>query len=378
MNIEFREKYNNFIKIIENKEKNELPKPNVINDFENFKNENKHLSDLSNCSCGISSGYTSEKLNNSKSNSIKSNNSTTNIKKSPMNQKITQQILNKNKSNNQSDDLSLLEDDYFISKKLTENNDREYNDRENNNLLINNHQIENSYDYKSKSIRSEFQNLFMINEDFLNKKIIKNVSSEINDKLENIYNKIIKKSINQNINKSLTFEINKYIIMKKMMNKQSIDENIKKLSILIEFVFSESIRGWNQEKNLYIIQFDKLKENLEKINCLNNDDDINPIKFGFIYRNFNESKAYQNKDFTKYWIGYDIIFDSNNNKNLNLTKYSIKNKILFYCLKNLTKANKFKKKISNWNYKFIKKTVQIYGYKNLIIDIVLIIGIKNL
>jgi hypothetical protein len=145
---------------------------------------------------------------------------------------------------------------------------------------------------------------------------------------------------------------------------------------LVEYVFKESIRGWNHESNLYVLQIDKLKENFEKIKNTNGSEQI---KFGFIYRDFNETKVYLDKDFTKYWIGFNIEFEDKNNLSNKMIpiKYSIKNKILFYCLKNLAKSNKFKKRISKWNYKFYKKTVQIHGNKKLIIDIVLFVGIKN-
>mgnify|MGYP000126604952 CR=1 FL=1 len=43
-------------------------------------------------------------------------------------------------------------------------------------------------------------------------------------------------------------------------NKKNIDIGIKKLTELVEYVYKESIRGWNSEQNLYILQIDKLKE----------------------------------------------------------------------------------------------------------------------
>lgn len=373
MNLEIKEKYNNFVKIIENKEKlewlkqtnNYLPSDQELQKQE-FKPVN-NLDNLANCSCNISSGYTSssnkiDKKNNSIESKSKSK-SKSKSNKSSINDKIYKQASNNKYSND--DELSLLEDDYFISKRnLTNSNDL--------NKLDNLDKSENL-----KSIKTEFQNIFIINEYTNNNKIIKkNESSEIKNKLENIYNKIVVKKLHQNnneINKLSGYDIVNYISPKEQINKTTIDLSIKKLSDLIEYIYSESIRGWDKEHNLYIIQFDKLKENFKKI--VFNQDITNEIKFGFIYRDFNEPKAYLTKDFTKYWVGYDI--ESSKSDKLQQINYSIKNKILYYCLKNLTKSNKFKKKISKWNYKFIKKTFQVYSHKNLLIDIILFVGIKN-
>jgi hypothetical protein len=385
MNIEIKEKYNNFVKIIENKEKlewlkqtnqtnkNELNQTTQIN--KSFNDDKK--SNLDDCSCNISSGYTSElsnksnKLNKSirKDNYIKSN---TGSKSNSTNKKKYKKDVEK-KSSNSNGELSLLEDDYFIGKKSLSNNINDLND---------NSETDKSDEIKkpnklnepiiSKTIDSEFQNIFLINDYSINKKIVKkNQSSEIKDKLENIYNKIIVKNPNQQ-NKLSGYKIENYIKQDELINQSTIDSIIKKLSIMLEYVFNESIRGWNQDHNLYIIQFDKLKQNLKKIIFNSNTQDL--IKFGFIYRDFNEPKAFLSKDFTKYWVGYDI--ESLNSNKLNQTNYYMKDKMLFYCLKNLTKSYKFKKKISKWNYKFIKKTVQVYSHKNLLVDIILFVGIK--
>jgi hypothetical protein len=371
MNLEIKEKYNNFVKIIENKEKLEWLKQTnnyLPSDQELQKQELKpvnNLDNLANCSCNISSGYTSSSNKiDKKNNSIESKSkSKSKSNKSSINDKIYKQASNNKYSND--DELSLLEDDYFISKRnLTNSNDL--------NKLDNLDKSENL-----KSIKTEFQNIFIINEYTNNNKIIKkNESSEIKNKLENIYNKIVVKKLHQNnneINKLSGYDIANYISPKEQINKTTIDLSIKKLSDLIEYIYSESIRGWDKEHNLYIIQFDKLKENFKKI--VFNQDITNEIKFGFIYRDFNEPKSYLTKDFTKYWVGYDI--ESSKSDKLQQINYSIKNKILYYCLKNLTKSNKFKKKISKWNYKFIKKTFQVYSHKNLLIDIILFVGIKN-
>jgi len=316
-----------------------------------------------NCSCIISSGYESDSSNN-----LDINHNQKNINnKSSINEKIKENYSNKSKysSHNKNDELSLLEDDFFIGN--TYNCDK--------NTYHQNNKSNKSNELTTKTIDTEFQNIFLINKNQpqIDKK--KNESSEIKNKLENIYNKIIIKNQNNNI-KLNEFVLESYIGTINPINKMKMDMGIKKISELIEYVYKESIRGWNHEHNLYILQFDKLKENYEKI-VYNNI--TNSIKMGFIYRDFNEPKVYLDKDFTKYWIGFNIDFENGNNSNKMIqTKYSIKNKILFYCLKNLTKSNKFKKKISKWNYKFIKKTIQVYGNKNIFIDIILFVGIKSI
>lgn len=382
MNFEIKEKYDNFVKIIENEEKNNPMIKQFVNNkqlkvLSNEDNSSRDIMDKvskssDNCSCGISTGYDSEISKKSLIN-LNSNQD----KKSKSNEKST--IIEK--KNN--DDLSLLEDDYFITSFDKNNNSEENSSHKFSKTIKKNHVYSSKKDKMDKTnetnetIKTEFKNIFMINDIPTNTKIIKkNESSEIKDKLENIYNKILTKKFNNNqTNKNFNgYHIEKYIKNGEVINKKTLDTNIKKLSDMVEYVFGESIRGWNQEQGIYIVHFDKLKENFQKI-IFSEDSKLNHIKMGFIYRDFNEPKAYLEKNFTKYWIGYNI--DSNLSNSLNLTKYSIKNKILFYCLKNLTKSSKFKKKISSWNYKFIKKTVQVYGNKKMFVDIVLFVGIEN-
>ena len=96
---------------------------------------------------------------------------------------------------------------------------------------------------------------------------------------------------------------------------------------------------------------------------------------GYFYRDYNNTKIYTEKDFTKYWIGNEYNSIESIVKN---TKLTIRDKILYYSLKNLIDTTKYKKKIGSSNYKFIKKTVQVFGNKGLIVDIVFYIGIKNI
>ena len=386
MNMEIKEKFDNFVKIIENKEKMEWLKQITIQNekFQEPINSNNIINN-NDCSCQISSGYSSETKSKKLSNvdvdvdvDIKSKSIGKSFSDKSCNKNnLINSIKSKNSSSNKYDELSLLEDDYFICAEKNSNNFLDLNPNSVTNKLT------------TKTIGSEFQNIFTINDNLTKiNKIKKNESSEIKDKLENIYNKIIIK--NQTVNKSHGYKISEYLEfnkLDKLETKKTIDYGIKKISELVEHVFNESTRGWNYEHNLYILQLDKLKENFEKVNFTDGISESlkNLIKIGFIYRNFNDSKVYLDKDFSKHWIGFDIssnnstnLTNSNNPKKMVQTKYQIKNKILFYCLKNLTKSNKFKKKISKITYKFIKKTVQIYGNKDLIVDIILFVGIENI
>lgn len=343
MNFEIKEKNNSIVKIINNEQ--------IINSEQIINKEQINDAD---CSCLISSGYES----------CTSSNTSSKSSKLLKNKIMTKHLSNKN------EEMSLLEDDYFIQKtKIQQNNTKLTNEITN--------------EITTKSINSEFQNIFIENDQTnkFDKFIELNKTTKIKNKLENIYNKLIKNPTENKLIQNDLYKISNYIGQNEMFNKiknnKMTDDEIGKISNLIEYIFNESTRGWNYDNNVYILQIDKLKENFEKVIYTN--DVLNSIKMGFIYRDFNDPKVYVDKDFTKYWIGFDINTDKLYEQKCVMiaTKYNIKNKILFYCLKNLAKSNKFKKKISKWNYKFIKKTVQIYQNKNLIIDIILFVGINN-
>lgn len=440
MNFQILEKYNDFVKSIEDKYKSnidlvlfneQIRKEQItregINKKENNIVNNKEIKFLNqtlyidNCSCDISSDFISD-FSSELKNSVKE-------KKLSNNDKITYKT-NDEISKNMGEDLSLLEDDYFIGNKFSYDindyvsQDEEYEecnnlsneqqinkdniqeknmnkeiDNENKDINIYNQDKSEKTDlYTNISIKSEFKNLFSIGDIKLNNTNDEknNYDEEINDKLENIYKKILtKKNKEQNQNNTqiniandennkLMYQLINYMVYEN--NYLNIDLTIKKISELLEFIFNESTRGWNYEYNVFVFNLEKLKENLGKIIFPKSTQISNEIKFGIIYRDFNEPKAYLDKNPIKYWIGFETCANENVNTNINIslehnnlnnTKYSIKNKILFYCLKNLTKTNKFKKKISKWNYKFIKKTIQIYGQKKLLIDIILFVGIKD-
>ena len=138
-----------------------------------------------------------------------------------------------------------------------------------------------------------------------------------------------------------------------------------------KYLFEESTRGWNFSENIYIMNFNKLIDNLKKIIFVKDHE----TKFGFLYRDFTNPKIFGEKDFTKYWVGNEISSESDSIIKIN---YSIKNKILYYSFKNLSKSLKFKKRIGKLYYKFIKKSVQVFDNKNLIIDVIFYVGIKKL
>ncbi len=386
MELEIKEKFNNFLKIIEKKEKKEkqeyLKQINIPDRFttnpsvheedilktntntNTNTNINTNIIKIQNCECELSSGYSSfYDKNSSELNKKELDIENKENKENKENEEKINYI--RNNDNLDLSNLSLLEDDYQMQDKNTK------------------------IELKSvHSINSEFKNFFNNIDELKNHKEKSNKNnklkkkkenSEINNNLEKIYNKILLKNENthQINNKKNKYDIENYInndfrdnIGKNNQNKTKEDSKIKVLSELIEYIFIESTRGWDFENNFYILHMDKLKENFKKINFGLNSN----LKFGIIYRDFTDTKVHQEKDFTKNWVGYSI--NSNSNSTLNYTNYNIKNKILYYCLKNLVKSNKFKKKIGQTYYKFIKKTAKIHSY-NIQCDIIFFIGIDD-
>ena len=160
MNFEIRQKFNNFVKVIENKEKEEWLKqnnnhikyvpdlllfnPDVIVPTDNIGNQNKIDQEL-NCECEISQGYSSfEKSNKSENNGNlfkKDNILVENISVSSQESFKINYINNKDYLANKKkyiDDMSLLEDDYVLD------------------------QIENKQKTDVESIKSEIKNKFKI------------------------------------------------------------------------------------------------------------------------------------------------------------------------------------------------------------------------
>lgn len=412
MEFEIKQKYNNFIKIIEKKEKVDWLKQNTTqpknqqyvttntNTNTNTNKINKQNSDT--CDCEISSGF--ESVNSTVNNEHefqfinKPNvnlNQNTNLKSDPNSESNTkfnsetnsmthvnqQKISYFNQKNDficNKTELSLLDDDNYIG--LNNNN---YNPMTNNNSNIeNNYKLQSKNDFSNysessddKTINSEFKYLF--NNIQLSNCPDKNSISNVKENLEKIFDKVIKKkslsqSQLQNNKQSSNVQIDIYDLNKIITNENNNINNL--LDVLTNFlnknIFEESTRGWNMENNVFVLNFNILKNVLEKIKYSSKPD----IKIGYFYRDFHNSKIYLDSDFTKYWIGNEFNSSENQIKKMN---HTIKNKILFYSLKNLVESNKYKKKIGKYNYKFLKKTIQVFGNKGLIIDIVFYVGIKN-
>ena len=376
MNLEIRQKFDNFVKVIEKKEKEEWLKqtnnhikyipdllvfnPDVIspNDNINIEKQNRVTQEKElNCECEISDGYSSfeksigqEKDLFDKKNKdtieILTNNSENSLESFKINYMGGNKILCENKKN--ADELSLLEDDYILDK------------------------VDNSVqtDKDAKIIKPELKDKFKINDLRNKRKTKENNSSDIGKKLEKTYDKILFKNEfeNKNLQKTNQYELINYLIKSKD-NNQGVLSNLNEF---VEFIFTESTRGWNYDSNIYIFNIEKFKENLNKIIVSQENSNF---KFGLIYRDYSNPKVFMEKDFSKGWVGIDCVFESGKTQIFN-RHYTLKDKILYYCFKNLVKSSKFKKRIGSTNYKFIKKTIQIYGNKDLIIDIIFYIGFK--
>ena len=326
MNLEIKEKYDDFIKIIDKKEKMEKNvwleqynkhddnSQNLLINSENIliKQQNINADD---CPCNISSGYlsTSEinepekiNLNNSNTSSISKNyeDDSYNFKPNYI----------KNNKKNLENNLSLLDDDFDIKICKTS--------------------VSNQINIE----QSEFKNIF---DKFINKNSeeYKNDDVLIKDNLEQIYNEIL------------------------------IKKNKKNNIFTEKYIFEESTKGWNFSYNIYIVDFIKLSDNLNKIIFPTNSN----IKIGFLHRDYLNPKVNKEQNFTKFWIGCENSDEYNTIKKIN---YDTNNKILYYSFKNLSNFSKFKKKIGKTYFKFFKKTIQVLNNKDLIIDLIFYVGIK--
>lgn len=435
MNLEIKQKYDNFIKIIEKKEKLEWLEqnnshnkyiPDLLicnedilipidnNNINNFSENNEfiHNNYDIDCECNLSSGYTSSDSKIvDESNKVKLNESnilyesTTSSDSNNFNKSINnyqnENENNKSKKNNYSfnninkinrnerdiQEMSLLDDNFaFYNKKIPTIIKNDQNSMN----YIHSIDLKNSKDCKDSddsidsmnsmdstesknSINSEFKHLFQID----NKKMLNSIDKEKNDnsstknKLEQIYKKVIKKKEkknNQNQSEINNYDLGKYLDLTLIKSDEIM---LKKLSSFVEkYLFEESTRGWNFNSDVYILNIPKLIDNLKKIIFINNYN----IKFGFLYRDYSNPKTFLEKDFSKFWIGYE---KSSENLDIKKIDYSIKNKLLYYSFKNLSKSSKFKKRIGKYYYKFIKKTIQVSDNKELIIDLIFYFGIKK-
>ena len=171
--------------------------------------------------------------------------------------------------------------------------------------------------------------------------------------LEAMFNKIVEKKVNNNNEKN------------DKKNDLFKGDILKNLCLDIEEkIFLESTKGFNINENVFIIRMDKLKEKLKIYNV--------PIFYtiGYIYRDHNNTKAFENEDINQFWL--DI-----NKKDGKIYENYLKpkSKLLQACLKNLANNNKFKKKINDENIRAFKKTIQI-NKNELIIDMIFYVKYK--
>ena len=341
MNIKIKEKYNNFINIIDSNAE--------INDNNNTTMQinntiNGHITNLTEekkCICNTSSSeLLDSEINDSENNDI--------------------ELLSEKPKN------SLKEENFMIKDNSLENN-MEYidDDNESEDIIHNIEFNENNNDYEERN-NSEFNKLFEEEINITNKLELTSKERQI-DNLEKLYNDIIIKKMKKNKTKyDEKKQENEENQENQEKSEKDINEKLKNLcSDIEEKVFIESTRGFNIKEDIYILRMDKLQENLMKYNYRGNDYSI-----GYLYRNYNNSKSYINKDLDKYWLN-----TYNDNGKLVEKELESKNKLLKSCLKNFSDSNKFKKKINDNIFRAFKKTVQIYK-NELIIDIIFYVKYK--
>lgn len=331
----FKQKYNNFINILDNQE--QCDKENI-------------------CICSFSSDLVSSFVESNKSN--RSNGSNETNKSDGSNElKNLDNYDNLNKFDgvaNNDENLSLMDENKLI--KLDQF--KQFNQSEQSNQYIEVSEFD-------QSIKTEFKYIFE-NDDFIQNSVHMEKSKK---KLDLTFNKIMEKRQKNNVKKNK--EINDGYTL--IINQMSNDLIFKLASKFIEKkIFEESTRGWNYDNSIYILNFNYLKANLEKIK-INIDKPNLHVKIGYFYRDYTEPRIYTDINFSKYWVNYET-----NTNAIKIKKLNPNEKILYYGLKNLLVNKKFKKKIGSTNYKFIKKSVQVQGNKDLIIDIIFYVGIKNI
>lgn len=172
------------------------------------------------------------------------------------------------------------------------------------------------------------------------------------NKLEKIYNRILNKHSKKTSNK-------------KVSNKKYNNDNkplTKTLAKLIyKNIFIESTRGFNITENVFILNMDKLKLNLQKFNLYPN------IKIGYLYRNYLDPKAHTNLNINTYWIETTLY-----NNVLSVQELKSNDSFLLACLKNFTTETKFKKQIGKTKIRASKYSVQVSS-ANIVIDIIFFI-----
>ena len=394
MEISIKEKFNDFIKLIENQKNessNNFNAEIVINnclcsltsDSENsaYIFEKKNISnELNNINLSEHNKYcqnTDDKLKSSKDyKDITDNNKdiTNNNKDIADNNKnITDN--NKDITNNNKDitDIGIKKYkdlfDLALERDISNDNVSLLDD---NTIIIK--EVKNKlYNIDNNTISSESKEILDNNKKIRSKFKFENDE----DELEHLFNKIIKKRNEKKI--ELMAEKELYVTTNNIQNikidtKNSIEEIInenkndisiifnKVFKIIYNNVFIESTRGWNTQNNIYVMNFDILKKNLTKIDIGQHN---NLISIGYIYRDFENPKSFIDKDIYNYWININLTKNIVTNNNV-----KAKSKLLISCIKNLEKSSKFKKRIGQHYYKCLKKKVQVYGNKNIFVEII--------
>ena len=133
-------------------------------------------------------------------------------------------------------------------------------------------------------------------------------------------------------------------------------------------MFIQCTRGFDTEKELYLLNIEKLKEKLLEFNLSNfkEFDELNheKIKISFIHKNFNGNFVINDN-----WIEF-----FKNNNNIDQIKLNNDDKFLKNYLKIFSKTDKFRKKIKDVQVRAFYKTVKVYK-SDKIIDIIFVVKI---
>ncbi len=337
-NTELKPKYNDFISILEQQNKN--------NSISNSIQKQESI-----CICDQTSSD-SNLFNNNSDKDVENDSeslSTTNLKKSDNLIKTKdEQILTNSKDENKKDDLNNLKEDSDSLIDIEYNKNQIWIEKPRDNESINSefNEIINrnrAYDLDTKEER--LKKLDKIYE----KKLIKNLSKDKPTNKKNEKNIIVDEEIDLDVEKL----IKNYILL--------MEENL----------FLECTKGYNVNQDLYKFNLDKLKSKLGsfKLDADNNLKKFKKFEYGFMYRNFSNPKVFTVNDISYYW---NRVTKTDNVVTEN--EIASDDKFLLSCLKNFVNSNKFKKKIGSSIYKTFKKTVQLNS--NLIIDVIFFIKYK--
>ncbi len=212
------------------------------------------------------------------------------------------------------------------------------------------------------SVDSEFEHIFKDSKKKKEKENKINKKKETNtNNLEVLYEKMIAENMKK-------FQENEKTKVKEPKKEKIIDATTDKKDILKilcdrldKELFYESTRGFSMENSIYKLSISKLRKNMEKFAYQENI----PCSIGYMYRDFNNPKIYQNRDADKYWKRV-----SKNKKTILEENIDSEDKILLACIKNFKNAKKFKKKIGSSMVRAFIRTVQLVDLNDLTINII--------